>query len=267
MTPFIVFRHCVEAINHGALIQRVSVTDKEFHFQNWFRTRLEGIGLNFEEGGRNTYPDFGIVAPTEGYEVKGLAYPGRDANFDSNSQAPSGFHNGRTIYYVFGRYPKNPDGDTYPVLDLVICHGDFLNAHHEYKHKNKNVKGFGTYGDVMIRDRKMYVVPTPFHLVQGVAHVQTLILPDGFKPGNPEAAQYNEVGKLSRIEAHELVIGYSFDLQTNDLVPQKMANPDAGREHLFRGWRLKGSPTEKVSMAPLDPLNITLDSADEGEDE
>ena len=59
-----------------------------------------------------------MVATTEGYELKGLAYPGRDVNFDSNSQVPSGHHNGRTIYYVFGRYPKEPDGDTYPVIDL-----------------------------------------------------------------------------------------------------------------------------------------------------
>jgi hypothetical protein len=113
----------------------------------------------------------------------------------------------------------------------------------------------------------MYVVPTPFHLVQGVAHVQTLILPDEFKPGNRESARYIEVGKLSRLEADELIIGYSFDLQTNDLVPQKMANPDAGREHRFRGWRLKGSSTDQVSMAPHNPLNIAVDSADEEEDE
>ena len=118
-----------------------------------------------------------MVATTEGYELKGLAYPGRDASFDSNSQVPTGFHNGRTIYYVFGRYPKNPDGNSYPVLDLVICHGDFLNADHEYVHKNKSVKGFGSYGDILIRDRKMYVVPTPFRIAEGLAHQLTLILP------------------------------------------------------------------------------------------
>ena len=43
------------------------------------------------------------------------------------------------------------------MLDLVVCHGDFLNADHDYVHKNKSVKGFGSYGDIMIRDRKMYV--------------------------------------------------------------------------------------------------------------
>ena len=158
---------------------------------------MKEMSLNFEVGGRNTYPDFRMVATTEGYELKGLAYPGRDANFDSNSQVPSGFHNGRTVYYVFGRYPKKPDGNAYPVLDLVICHGDFLNADHEYVHKNKNVKGFGSYGDIMIRDRKMYVVPTPFHLVDGVAHQQTLILPAGMQTSD----EVIQVGELRRREA------------------------------------------------------------------
>ncbi|MGA2621944.1 MAG: hypothetical protein ABSF26_30445 [Thermoguttaceae bacterium] len=139
MSVDIVFRRCVQGIRQGLLITRESSTDKEFHFQNWFQARLRETGLNFERGGRNSYPDFRLVAATEGYEIKGLAYPGRDANFDSNSQAPSGFHNGRTIHYVFGRYPKKPDGNTYPVLDLVVCHGDFLNADHDYVHKNKSV--------------------------------------------------------------------------------------------------------------------------------
>jgi hypothetical protein len=84
--------------------------------------------LNYDSPGRNTYPDFRLVRQTEGYELKGLAYPGRDASYDCNSQVPRGEHNGRSVYYVFGRYPKKPDGDTYPVLDLVICHGSFLNA-------------------------------------------------------------------------------------------------------------------------------------------
>jgi hypothetical protein len=100
-----------------------------------------------------------LAAPVRQTE-RGLAYPGREVNYDSNSQVPSGSHNGRTIFYVFGRYPAEPDGDSFPVLDLVICHGDFLNADHEYAHKNKNVKGFGSYGDIMIRDRKMYVAPS-----------------------------------------------------------------------------------------------------------
>jgi hypothetical protein len=267
MTPFLIFRRCVGAIRQGALIQRVSSTDKEFHFQNWFKTRLEEMDRNFEVGGRNSYPDFRMVKTTDGYELKGLAYPGRDASFDSNSQAPSGFHNGRRIYYVFGRYPKAPDGDTYPVLDLVLCHGDFLNADHEYKHENKSVKGFGSYGDILIRDRKMYVVPTPFRLVQGVAHQQTLILPAEMKPSKSEKTHFIEVGTLCRREAGELIVGYSFDLQTNDLIPQKVTNTDAGREHLFRAWRVKGSPVDRVAMAQFETSDLATETNDETERE
>lgn len=263
MTQLVVFKQCVEAIRQGSLIERVSSTDKEYHFQNWFKARLEEIGVNFEIGGRNSYPDFRMVASTEGYELKGLAYPGRDASFDSNSQVPTGYHNGRTVYYVFGRYPKKPDGNTYPVIDLVLCHGDFLNADHEYVHKNKSVKGFGTYGDILIRDRKMYVVPTPFHLVNGVAHQQTLILPDGVATSD----EFVDIGELRRRETAELIVGYSFDLQTNALLPKKVPNPGAGREHVFRAWRLKGSPAEPVSMRSIKPdallLEIEEDSSED----
>lgn len=100
---------------------------------------------------------------TEGYEIKGLAWPGRESTYDCNSQIPIGYHNGRDIFYVFGRYPKADDaGNEYLVIDLVICHGDFLNADHEYIHKNRSIRGFGSYSDIMIRDRKMYVAPNPF---------------------------------------------------------------------------------------------------------
>lgn len=263
MTVLSVFAACVRAIEKGELIIRESSQDKEFHFQNWFKTRLSTTGLNFEEGGRNSYPDFRLVKFQDGYEIKGLAYPGRDASFDSNSQVPTGFHNGRSIYYVFGRYPSKPDGSKYPVLDLVICHGDFLNADHEYKHKNKSVKGFGTYGDVMIRDRKMYVVPTPFHLAAGTAHQQTLILPASAQVGK----DFMHVGDLMRIEASNLVVAYSFDLKTNELNPKTVENPEAGKRHLFRAWRLKGARSGAVTMRSLEAVKRDLELELNQEDE
>lgn len=260
MTVLRAFKRCVEAIREGALIERVSSTDKEYHFQNWFKARLQEVGEHFEIGGRNSYPDFRMVGTTDGFELKGLAYPGRDASFDCNSQLPSGVHNGRTIYYVFGRYPKKPDGDTHPVLDLVTCHGDFLNANHDYVHQNKSVKAFGSYGDILIRDRKMYVVPTPFRLVDGVAHHQTLILPREVAPG-PE---FIRVGDLARREADQLIVSYSFNLETNELTPTRVPNPGAGREHQFSAWRLKGSPTLAVAMRR--PATATdVDVADKGD--
>jgi hypothetical protein len=243
-TVLTVFNRCVQAIRNGKLVRRESRQDKEFHFQNWVRTRLDETGFHHEMGGRNSYPDFRMVHFPEGYEVKGLAYPGREVNYDSNSQVPSGSHNGRTIFYIFGRYPATPDGDSYPVLDLVVCRGDFLNADSEYTHKNRSIKGFGSYGDIMIRDRKMYVAPTPFGLVSGVAHTQTLILPEDF----PVTDGFQKVGVLGRKEADRLIIGYAFDLKNNVLTPETVPNPFAGREHTFYAWRRDNESDEPVTM-------------------
>jgi hypothetical protein len=101
-----VFAQCVQGIREGIFIHRQSRQDKEFHFQNWVSERLKETGVYYETGGRNSYPDFRMVNFAEGYEVKGLAYLGREDNYDCNSQVPSGIHNGRTIFYVFGRYPS-----------------------------------------------------------------------------------------------------------------------------------------------------------------
>lgn len=239
-----VFERCAAARAANVLIQRVSASDKEFHFQNWFGARLEETKLLHDPGGRNSYPDYRMVASTEGFEVKGLKYPGREANFDCNSQVPTGKHNGRTVYYVFGRYPETSDGAKYPVLDLVVCHGDFLNARHEYVHKNRSVRGFGSYGDIMIRDRKMYVAPTPFGVLEGVAHHATLILPAA--TAVPE--RFALVGEVTRRESETVVTGYTFDLLTNTLTPQTVANPDAGREHRFCAWRPKDHRGDDVRL-------------------
>ncbi len=175
-----------------------------------------------------------------------MAWPGREKDYDSNSQVPSGSHNGRTIFYVFGRYPAAQAGEKeYPVVDLVLCHGDFLNADHDYVHKNKSIKGFGSYGDIMIRDRKMYVAPTPFALTLGTTGAQTLILPDDFPPDD----RFEEVGGLSRTECAELVVGYTFDLIKNNLTAETIPNPNAEKEHRFVAYRLKGQGGKPVSMA------------------
>jgi len=251
-TVFDVFAQCVQAIHAGELIESVSAKDKEFHFQNWFGNRLQTLALHFESSGRNTYPDFCLVEYPEGYEIKGLAWPGRERDYDSNSQVPTGYHNGRQIFYVFGRYPADLSGyadqgngsKQYPVVDLVVCHGDFLNADHNYVHKNKSVKGFGAYGDIMIRDRKMYVAPTPFALTEGTTGLMTLILPEDFAADS----RYQSVGSLVRVEAEKLVVGYNFDLRTNALNAGCVPNPNAGIEHRFVAWRLKGQANKPVSM-------------------
>ena len=189
--------------------------------------------MNYDSPGRNTYPDFCLVGSAEGYELKGLAYPGREASYDCNSQMPCGEHNGRQVYYLFGRYPAKPDGDRYPVMDLVLCHGSFLNADNAYVHKNKSFRGFGSYGDILVRDRKMYVAPTPFALAEGTAHQRTLILPSG----HPVDGELVEIGTLTRREVKEVVTAYSFDLVANEIETRLVPNPNAGREHVFNAYR------------------------------
>lgn len=239
-----IFKECVRAIRDGELISREGRNDKEFHFQNWFKTRLEALGQNFDEPGRNTYPDFRMVADTEGYELKGLAYPGREADYDCNSQVPCGEHNGRQVFYVFGRYPKDPDGNQYPVLDLVICHGSFLNADNTYEHKNKSFRGFGSYGDILVRDRKMYVAPTPFALAEGTAHRRSLIVPADMDVD----ADLVEIATITRSEVTQMVVAYNFDLRTNELDTTLVDNPNAGQEHEFKVYRMPGDPVEPVVL-------------------
>ena len=82
---FMIFQQCVQAVNAGELIEAAGAKDKEFHFQNWFQARLESLEVHFESGGRNAYPDFSLVEYAEGYEIKGLAWPGRERDYDANS--------------------------------------------------------------------------------------------------------------------------------------------------------------------------------------
>lgn len=239
-----IFKLCVQAIREGELIEREGRSDKEFHFQNWFKKRLETLNLHHDSPGRNSYPDFRLVRHAEGYELKGLAYPGRDASYDCNSQVPCGEHNGRQVYYVFGRYPAKSDGNRYPVLDLVVCHGSFLNADNTYVHKNKSFRGFGSYGDILVRDRKMYVAPTPFALAEGTAHRRTLILPVEHQVDS----DLIELGTLVRREVKKVVAAYSFDLLTNEIGTNLLPNPNAGREHVFKAYRVSGDPPDPVTL-------------------
>ncbi len=258
-TCFDIFAECVKAIDNNELIQAVSQSDKEYHFQNWFQKRLLDLRLDFDEPSRNAYPDFRLVQHPEGYEIKGLALPGRDKTYDSNSQVPTGLHHGRTIFYLFGRYPKDRTSKEYPVIDLVLCHGDFLNVDHEYVHKNKSTKGFGSYGDIMIRDRKMYVVPTPFALIEGTIGNKTLIVPEDF----PTDQRFIQVGSLVRVEAQELIVGYSFDLRSNELTTLRVRNPGAGALHRFSAYRLKGQTGREVTIV-TDVVREALEN--EGDD-
>jgi hypothetical protein len=124
-------------------------------------------------------------------------------------------------------------------------HGDFLNADHNYIHENKSVKGFGSYGDIMIRDRKMYVAPTPFALTEGTTGLLTLIMPYEKKVDK----RFKSVGELNRIEAEEIIVGYSFNLQKNKIRSKKIKNDNAGRLHKFKAYRLTSQSDKQVSLS------------------
>lgn len=253
-----VFVACAEAMSASVLIRRVSKSDKEFHFQNWVGARLSDAGLRFDSAGRNSYPDFTLVHHPEGYEVKGLGYPGREADYDANSRLPGGLHNGRTVFYVFGRYPAEAREREYPVIDLVLCHGDFLNGNHDYEHKNSSFLGFGSYGDLRVRDRKMYVAPTPFALAEGTTGKATLITPDDLSGDG----RLERVGELTRNEADKLVIGYTFDFRDNTLVAKHAPNPSAGKEHKFHAYRVNGAALGAVTMKSADVVKRELNGDD-----
>jgi hypothetical protein len=253
-----VFVACAKARDASILIRKVSRSDKEFHFQNWVGSRIDDAGLMHDSAGRNSYPDFTLVHHSEGYEVKGLAFPGREATYDANSRLPSGMHNGRTVFYVFGRYPAEPGEQEYPVIDLVICHGDFLNANHDYEHKNRSFRGFGSFGDLLVRDRKMYVAPTPFALTSGTIGKATLITPEDLSTDK----RLEQVGTLIRTEAEQLVVGYTFDLRNNTLTAEHAPNPSAGHEHQFLAYGIKGAAASgPIAMKGAGDIKQELEEA------
>jgi hypothetical protein len=90
----------------------------------------------------------------------------------------------------------------------------------------------------------MYVAPTPFALTEGTTGLMTLIIPEEMAADR----RYQEVGRITRIEADTLVVGYSFDLRTNKLSDQRVSNPRAGTEHRFVACRLLGQASKPVSL-------------------
>ena len=52
-----------------------------------------------------------------------------------------------------------------------------------------------------------------------------------------------------------MVVGYSFNLKSNKLIPETVNNPRAGTEHKFVAYRLKGEPNHPVAMRAYVPLD------------
>ncbi len=96
------------------------------------------------------------------------------------------------------------------------------------------------------RNQRMYVAPTPFALTEGTTGLMTLILPQSMEPDS----RFQVVGQLSRVESATLVVGYAFDLRTNELKAERVPNTNAGTEHRFVAYRLSSQSSKAVTMAP-----------------
>ena len=238
-----IFVALTNAVREGRLI---TSGHKEFHFQDWVQAILEDAGVAFDPPKRNTFPDFTLVHSPEGIEVKGLAFPGRETTFDCNSQIPKGQLGERQMFYLFGRYPKDPDDADYPCVDMVLCHGSLLNADASLTHKrNQSLQKYGSFGDILLRDRRMYAAPTPYVLLRQTAAQFTLILPAEHEVNGPLV----QVGEFTRTEVDEALTGYEFDFVHNKLTAKLSPNPRAGIEHVFRAYRREDIPGPAVGLA------------------
>jgi hypothetical protein len=72
------------------------------------------------------------------------------------------------------------------------------------------------------------------------------------------AANLVKVGELCRRECERLVVGYTYDRPTDDLSPKLIDNPTAGEEHYFTAWRVKGAPTDPVSMKGVEAGKVEV---------
>lgn len=250
--PVKIFLSLAHGFYNKVPIVRASQQDKEYHFQNWVKLRIEQAGLTYQELSRHGYPDFVLTGHASGYEVKGLAFPGREADFDCNSQLPLAKQGAHTVYYIFGRYPQAA-GQEFFVHDLVLCSASFLNAETTNTNTNQSFRGAGSYGDILIRDRRMYVCATPYALASGTEGQATLILEHGTEVQSP---MLEEVGQLERVEAATLVTGYQFDLVQNTLSSQHGPNPTSGQSHTFTAYRVAGKGEGTVAMKGPKPPKV-----------
>lgn len=233
--PLKIFLSLAHGFHNSVPIVRASQQDKEYHFQNWVQRRIAAAGLQYQKLGRNGYPDFVLTEHPSGYEVKGLAVPGRTADFDCNSQLPLAVQDGRVVYYIFGRYPNSKELE-FPVSDLVLCPASLLNAETVNTNTNQSFRGAGSYGDILVRDRRMYVSPTPYALMPETVGHATLVLECDSVMVPP---QLHKVGEIERREAQEVVTGYDFDFATNKLASRRVPNAAAGTGHLFNLYRMR----------------------------
>lgn len=214
-----------------------SANDKEYFPQDWFLARLSEV-TNYvcEQSGRNSYPDFWVSSGNqkEGYEIKSLAFAnGRPArkDIDFNSTIPLGKKGGNDVFLVFFLYTGS-GANPRPIHSLVIAHADIINSDHELadSHENHAIRGFGSYGDGFIRDRKMYVLPHPLTIYPQGLGKATLIVPSAW---NVNGTHLKKSECIERIHSSERLRGYTIDLWGSDPTQLTETAPASGQALKF----------------------------------
>lgn len=244
------FLEMVRAVRTGVLMKPRSANDKEYFAQDWFIDRLRATGLQYQQQGRNSYPDFWVhdAALREGYEVKSLAFvpptprqarqglggkPARK-DLDFNSTIPSGRKNNHDTFLAFFLYTGSGAADR-TVHTLSLAHADLLNSDHGVadRHINIAIKEFGSYGDGFIRNRKMYVFPHPVEIDASGLGKCRLIVPAAWQLADE---RLRNLKVITRTVARQAIDSYKVSLHGGKPTIRRQPYPNAGQQldfHVF----------------------------------
>lgn len=228
-----IFLEMVRARRQGLPMKPRSANDKEYFAQDWFTQNLKALQLEFDQQGRNCYPDFwvGEGKDREGYEIKSLAFTGNKParkDLDFNSTIPSGLKEGANVFLVFFLYTGSGVYDRV-VHSISLAHGDLLNADHALadEHLNVSVHKFGSFADGFIRNRKMYVFPHPITLVPDGLSKNRLIVP---REWAIQDKRLRKVRSIDRTIVQRTVDNYTIRLRgRGEAQVRTRRAPDAGK--------------------------------------
>ncbi len=209
-----------------------SADDKEYFVQDWVAARSAEAGCRVEARGRNSYPDFwmSLDGSTIGNEVKSLAHraTGRAArtDVDFNSTPPRPVAEGQDCFLTFVLYRHVSLDNPLEAIVTTICLADMavMNADADFVPLNLSVKGFGSYGDGIIRNRRMYRFRHPVTVLDeaglDIRDQPTLILPAGsLREEDALADGLVSLGAIERPPASQLLVSYLVDVKTGEIQP------------------------------------------------
>ena len=242
------FRSYASAHAIGVVAVKRSKDDKEYFVQDWVEERAAEARCEVEAQGRNKYPDFwlSLDGTTIGNEVKSLAHHpnGRPArkDLDFNSTAPQSLMQGRDCFLTFVLYRHDSLDSPLQGTVTTVCLADiaFLNADKNFVPLNLSVKKFGSYGDGIIRNRRMYRFRHPVTVLDEIGldirGRPTLILPEG-SLGQAEALadRLLQIGSVERATAPQRLASYLVNVRTGEIEP-RFTEAKQQLLHRFEVW-------------------------------